>query len=80
MQRWLPSPKRSRSHIATIVTCVIAVIGFSHSVVGSFDAFRPMNLDIGLGEMPTRFLFLVFLGNFISGTALLACAQITKGL
>ena len=34
MQRWLPSPKRSRSHIATIVTCVIAIIGFSHSVVG----------------------------------------------
>jgi hypothetical protein len=30
--------------------------------------------------MPTRFLFLIFLGNFISGTALLACAQVTKGL
>jgi hypothetical protein len=63
----------------TIVTYVIAIGGFSPIVVGSFDAFMLLvNLDVGIGEMLTRFLIPVLLGNIFGGTALFAYAQVMK--
>lgn len=80
---WLmPSAETSRFHVVTIVTYIIAIGGFSHIVVGSFEAFMLLvNLDIGIGEMLTRFFIPVLLGNVVGGTALfalLAYAQVMK--
>ncbi len=80
---WLmPSAESNRFHVVTIVTYVIAIGGFSHIVVGSFEAFMLLvNGDIGLGTMLTRFTIPVLLGNVVGGTALfamLAYAQVMK--
>jgi formate/nitrite transporter FocA (FNT family) len=80
---WLmPSAETSRFHVVTIVTYIIAIGGFSHIVVGSFEAFMLLlNADIGLGTMLIRFLIPVLLGNVVGGTALfalLAYAQVMK--
>jgi formate/nitrite transporter FocA (FNT family) len=80
---WLmPSAESNKFHVVIIVTYVIAIGGFSHIVVGSFEAFiLLLNFDIGLGEMLTRFLIPVLLGNVVGGTALfalLAYAQVMK--
>jgi formate/nitrite transporter FocA (FNT family) len=78
----MPSAETSRFHVVTIVTYIIAIGGFSHIVVGSFEAFMLLlNADIGLGTMLTRFLIPVLLGNVVGGTALfalLAYAQVMK--
>jgi formate/nitrite transporter FocA (FNT family) len=80
---WLmPSAENARFHVVTIVTYMIAIGGFSHVVVGSFEAFMLLiNADIGIGTMLARFLIPVLIGNVIGGTALfalLAYAQVMK--
>ena len=80
---WLmPSAESNKFHVVTIVTYMIAIGGFTHIVVGSFEAFMLLvNFDIGLGEMLIRFLIPVLLGNVVGGTALfalLAYAQVMK--
>ena len=78
----LPSAETSRFHVVTIVTYIIAIGGFSHIIVGSFEAFMLLvNLEIGLGTMLTQFTIPVLLGNVVGGTALfalLAYAQVMK--
>ena len=80
---WLmPSAENARFHVVTIVTYIIAIGGFSHVVVGSFEAFMLLiNADIGVGTMLAQFLIPVLIGNVIGGTALfalLAYAQVMK--
>ena len=71
---WLmPSAETSRFHVVMIVTYVIAIGGFSHIVIGSFEAFMlVVNFEIGLGAMLTGFAIPVLFGNIVGGTALFA--------
>jgi formate/nitrite transporter FocA (FNT family) len=80
---WLmPSAETSRFHVVTLVTYIIAIGGFSHIVVGSFEAFMLLvNGEIGLGTMLAHFTIPVLIGNVVGGTALfalLAYAQVMK--
>jgi formate/nitrite transporter FocA (FNT family) len=80
---WLmPSAENARFHVVTIVTYIIAIGGFSHIVVGSFEAFMLLiNGDIGVGTMLTQFTIPVLIGNVVGGTALFALlsyAQVMK--
>jgi formate-nitrite transporter family protein len=80
---WLmPSAENARFHVVTIVTYIIAIGGFSHVVVGSFEVFMLLvNGYIGPGMMLTRFLIPVLIGNVVGGTALFALlsyAQVMK--
>lgn len=80
---WLmPSAETARFHVVTLVTYIIAIGGFSHIIVGSFEAFMLLlNGEIGLGTMLTHFTIPVLIGNVVGGTALfalLAYAQVMK--
>src|SRR3954463_9027263 len=80
---WLmPSAETSRFHVVTLVTYIIAIGGFSHIVVGSFEAFMLLvNGEVGLGTMLAHFTIPVLIGNVVGGTALfalLAYAQVMK--
>ena len=80
---WLmPSAETARFHVVTLVTYIIAIGGFSHIIVGSFEAFMLLlNGEIGIGTMLTHFTIPVLIGNVIGGTALfalLAYAQVMK--
>jgi len=80
---WLmPSAETARFHVVTLVTYIIAIGGFSHIVVGSFEAFMLLvNGEIGLGTMLAHFTIPVLIGNVVGGTALfamLAYAQVMK--
>ena len=80
---WLmPSAETARFHVVTLVTYIIAIGGFSHIVVGSFEAFMLLvNGEIGIGTMLAHFTIPVLIGNVVGGTALfalLAYAQVMK--
>jgi formate/nitrite transporter FocA (FNT family) len=80
---WLmPSAETARFHVVTLVTYIIAIGGFSHIVVGSFEAFMLLvNGEIGIGTMLVHFTIPVLIGNVVGGTALfalLAYAQVMK--
>ncbi len=80
---WLmPSAETARFHVVTLVTYIIAIGGFSHIVVGSFEAFMLLiSGEIGIGTMLAHFTIPVLIGNVVGGTALfalLAYAQVMK--
>lgn len=80
---WLmPSAESNRFQVVTLVTYIIAIGGFSHIVVGSFEAFMLLvNGEIGIGTMLAHFMIPVLIGNVVGGTALfalLAYAQVMK--
>src|SRR3954447_25227427 len=80
---WLmPSAETSRFHVVMLVTYIIAIGGFSHIVVGSFEAFMLLvNGEIGLGTMLAHFTIPVLIGHVVGGTALFALlpyAQVMK--
>src|SRR4051794_9920259 len=80
---WLmPSAETARFHVVTLVTYIIAIGGFSHIIVGSFEAFMLLlDGEIGIGTMLAHFTIPVLIGNVIGGTALfalLAYAQVMK--
>ena len=80
---WLmPSAETARFHVVMLVTYIIAIGGFLHIVVGSFEAFMLLlNGEIGFGAMLAHFTIPVLIGNVVGGTALfalLAYAQVMK--
>jgi formate/nitrite transporter FocA (FNT family) len=78
----LPSAEAARFQVVTLATYVIAIGGFSHIIVGSFEAFMLLvNGEAGFGELLVRFAIPVLLGNVVGGTALFALlsyAQVMK--
>jgi formate-nitrite transporter family protein len=80
---WLiPSAEGGQFLVITLITYLIAILGFRHIVAGSVEAFLlVLNGELGFGTMLADFTVPVLLGNIIGGTALFAVlsyAQVMK--
>jgi formate/nitrite transporter FocA (FNT family) len=76
----LPNAREQSFWVISIVTYLVAAAGFSHSVVGSNEAWLLLFAgDVGLVSMVTTLLLPAVLGNLVGGAgifALLAHAQV----
>jgi formate/nitrite transporter FocA (FNT family) len=78
----MPGANAAQFHIITLMSYLIAVGQFSHTVVGSVEAFLlVVNGELAIWPTVTGFMLPVLLGNIVGGTALFALisyAQVMK--
>jgi formate/nitrite transporter FocA (FNT family) len=80
---WLiPGAGGAQFAVITLLTYMIAIAGFTHSVAGSFEAFMlVVNGQLAFSQMIAGFAVPVLFGNIIGGTvlfALISYAQVAK--
>lgn len=69
----LPGAGSARVLVIVVLTYVVAICRFSHTIAGSVEtAFAVLNGQVGWTEYFTGFLFPTLLGNTIGGVALVA--------
>lgn len=79
----LPFADTARVSVIILITYVVGIGGFSHSIAGSIEALYLVTTGAAtIGEFTTRFFLPTLLGNIVGGVALVAVinhAQVVAG-